>query len=904
MPQAIDRTLATVLGLLPDGQTRFVFPSEIAASSMLVAALRASGARALPARRFLGWDAFKAEVFAGSETGRPATKAMRAIFARLLAEQNAAAPFLRSIIPQAIAASSSRFAPLLASALPALRSVPAGSGDHLADWREVRKRYADFLAGHGLYEAAWLGRSASTGPSAWCLLYPDLTEDWDDYSAAVQSMPRTSITLSDTIEPDPVDATRFGTIIEEVRAVILSIRNACRNGTRSSDIIISVASPEAVVPVLEREATLAGVPLDIREGKPLSASAGGRLVADVVALARSRMSFEALRRLLLDASRPWKEPLTARRLLEIGIQKHVLAPLPGGPDIWEASMGGDDEARRLYRGLRTSAARISGAPGFRSLRSAIDAFKRAFLDETAWSDRQNDEIARCMAALDELTAAAEAMGLDPDAIPGAVDLYTRMLDDTRYLPVSDAGGVAVYRFPVAAGARPALHYVINLAQGAAEAASRPLAFMRADERQRAGASDRDISSGLIRLLARSGDRVVLSYSEDGPEGIRPPHAAIRARKPVDAGMENASEPWLPNLEAEGRVVAEVFPAQAISAAAALRTVFADKSDDWSAGTPSAPARMSADCAEAVRLATTGNGLLRLSATAIGEYAACAFRRILNRHLRVEAVPVGLSFIDNLLIGSIYHDAFRRVMRPLAADRTSVQAGEAGEATRPGNEQAVAAIEAAMQAVAQSDGPMAAALVSTAGQSLSRHFCEAVASLRIAIDGWIPMLVDDTDLAAAMPEQGVELFGRPDLVCVSAADDGRATIVDYKKSKVPQKGDLEPDSQGNVASLQIPVYRSLVTAAGLRPESAWYLSIETAQESGKGMHLVFGPGNKPYLSEEQLLLLSDALRQAVSDTARVIVSGQVFLPEMRDREQVCARCDLRPVCRAHYAVRQS
>jgi hypothetical protein len=899
--------MSAILAMLPDRCTRFVFPSEIAASSALVAALWASEERALPARRFIGWDAFKAEVFAGTEAGRPATKAMRAIFARLLADENAAAPFLKSIVPEAVSATSARFAPSIASALPALRSVPTGPGDHLADWREIRRRYAAFLAERALYEAAWLGRTATPGTAPWCLFHPDLTEDWDDYAAAVESMPFTTIIRADTIDPNPVDAARFGTIIEEVRAVLLSIRQAHQNGTDASSMMISVASPEAVLPVLEREATMAGVPLDIREGRPLLESAGGRLVTDVVALSRSRMSFEALRRLLLDSSRPWKDPGTARRLLDIGIQKHVVAPLPDGPDIWEASIGGDDEARRLYRGLRTSAARIVGAPGFRSMRSAIDAFKRAFLDESAWSDRQNDEIARCMATIQELSNAAEALGIDPDSVPGAIDLYTRQLGDTRYLPVSESGGIPVYRFPVAAGARPALHYVINLAQGAAEAAARPLSFMRADERQLAGASDRDISSGLIRLLSSSGDRVVLSYSEDGPEGIRPPHAAIRARKPAELGMQFDRELWLPNRESDARAMTEVFPAQAASATAALRTVFAEAADDWSRGTPSDPARMSADCAEAVRLASSKDGVLRLSATAMGDYASCAFRRVMARHLRIEVVPSGLSFIDALLIGEIYHDAFRRLLRPLAADHVSIVAvaddtGGSGEVPRPGEDAARKAIAASMEAIAHTHGPMAAVLVSTASPSLSRHFTKAVASLARALDGWIPILVDDTELSAAMPEQGIELFGRPDLVCVAADDDTRASIVDYKKSTVPRKADLEPDSQGDIGALQIPVYQRLARAAGLDPESAWYLSIETAQASGKGMHLVFGPGDKPYLSVDQLPLLADALRRAVTETALVIASGHIYLPAIRDRRVVCEKCDLRPVCRAHYAVR--
>ena len=309
----VRRILDEVIERLGDPGTRFVFPSEIAASSILVAALAESGRKALPTRRFIGWDAFKSEVFAGDHRGRPSTKAIRSIFALMLTQENARAPFLDSIVPRAAAAASTRFAQSIASALPALRAIPDGAGAHLSDWREIRRRYESFLTNCGLYEAAWLGREAARVNQRWVLFHPDLTEDWDDYAEATCALPDATILLSDGLGKEAVPTARFGTVVEEVRAVLLSIRARVDAGADPASIIISAASPESVLPILEREAAIAGVPLDVREGKPLSESSGGRLVSDAIALSRSRMSFEALRRLLLDQSRPWKEKDAARR---------------------------------------------------------------------------------------------------------------------------------------------------------------------------------------------------------------------------------------------------------------------------------------------------------------------------------------------------------------------------------------------------------------------------------------------------------------------------------------------------------------------------------------------------------------------------------------------------------------
>jgi hypothetical protein len=915
-----DTILRETLGRLQDPLSRFVFPSEIAASSVLAAVLAATGRRALPARRFIGWDAFKSELFSGEAAGKPATKAIRSIFARLLAAENASKPFLRSIVPIEAADASARWAPSIGAALPALRSIPEGPGEHLADWREIRRRYAGFLESSGLYEASWLGREAGTTPFHWVLFYPDLTEDWDDYEPAIRGMDGTTIIDSAGLDSSPVPAARFGTIVEEARAILLRIRDEFADGTDPADIAISVAAPESSLPILEREAAMAGVPLDTREGRPLSESAGGRLVADLVALSRSHMSFEALRRLLFDRSRPWNDGETARRLIDTGVRTHIVAPLTGSPDVWEASIGADAEVRRLYRGLRTSASRIADATGFRSLKSAFEAFKMAFIDGTRWSPGQNDEIARCIAILDELDDAAVTARIEPNAIPGAADTFLEALQGTRYVPVSGSGGISVYRFPVAAGARPTLHFVMNLAEGDAKAASRPLSFMRADERERAGAVDRDISPGLIRLLSVSGVRVHLSYAENGPDGIRPPHPAIDAKDPGDYGLSYEREKWLPNLEAERQrpespaapmdAPPEVFPAQVTGARAALATVFGPDGPDWTRGTPGSPATMSPEKIQKVRSTLEREGTLELSDTAMEAYASCPFRRIYGGHLKVQAVESGLSFIDARLIGEVYHDAFRRLLRPLAEASLAVLAGDddaAGCKARPEVSAMRIAIREAIGATGTRLGPMAGVLVATATPVLERNFTAAASALMRVIDGLRPVMVDAAELRAPLESVEANLRGRPDLVCVASGDDGRggtarAMIVDYKKSRLPAIAELAPDDGGNIAAIQIPVYTALVKAAGYEPESAWYVSMEGSGSNGKRLLLVYGPGDKPAIPADKLSLIGPAVEMAARAAVRTIDAGLVFIPVKSDRDEACNNCDLRPVCRAHYTVR--
>jgi hypothetical protein len=903
-----------VLGSLGDGRTVFVFPSEIAASSWLARALVETGALALPNHRFIGWDAFKAQVFAGDEGARPATKVVRTLFARYLMDENARNPFLLTLPPPGKAALSTRFAALVAKALPALRQIPEGDSPHLQDWRTIRERYAAFMAERGLYETAWIQRKADKPPCPYLLAYPDLTEDWTDYEAAVLAMPDTTVLLASDMPARPVEAARFPTLVDETRAVLLKIRNVLAAGVDPAGIMISVADPDRTLPVLAREAAVAGVGLDLREGKPLAESAGGRLIADMLAVARTGRSFEAMRRLLLDLSRPWRDREAAAQLIRIGIEKHILAPIPGqAGDIWELSMDrkDDEAARGFYRKLRLQCDKLAGATSFGALRAAMDSFKLVFLDDEAWDATQNDEIARCLAELELLDESAKAAGME--AIGKAADIWMEHLESVRYLKVSRQAGIPVYRFPAAAGAMPDLHFVINLSLKAATAAARPLSFLRDDERQKAGACDRDISGGLIRLLAGSGDAVYPSWADEGPEGTRSPHPAIVSVSPEDRGLSYLRAAWLPNSEEDFAVLtnlSSVFPIQKAGASLALTTVLAGGGSSWSAGRADRPACMASELRDRIQASLSGeDGTLRLSDTALEEYRDCAFKRIFGKHLKVQAIETGLSFIDARILGSIYHEAFRLCFQPLAdQSQTIVDATESGEGARPGNAEAVAAIEAAVRNEGSLRGPFAALLLESALPKMRFSFVSAMAKARTILDGQIPVLVEEPGLQAPTGIAGVLLAGRPDLVCIdpttrtggdAAAGGYEATILDYKKSSLPNLKDLRPDEEGRLHKLQLPLYARLVSQAGYKPVQAAYLSVEDSKNTTR---FVFSHREKAAVEQEELPALMAALDQQAAHGVQRIRSGTIHVPNPEDQVQLCPKCDLRPVCRVRYTVR--
>ncbi len=922
-----------ILAALDDSSRRFVFPSEVAARDRLERSLERSGRKALPLERFISWDAFKALAFPGPSQGRPASSALRSVFARALMEENAGKPFLNALVPRSKAAASPRFARMVAKALPALRDLDGLRllSPLLRDWQAIRERYAAFLSERALFEPGWNDRTALALSGSYTLFYPDLTTDWTDYEQAVRAMPNAALILAGE-ERTRYPAAAFATIVDEVRAVLIGLQKAITEGIDPARILISVAAPESVLPILEREAAVAGVSLDMREARPLSESAGGRLLADLLRLAQSQRSFSAMRSLLLDRSRPWKEGLNPRALIDLGIRKHVLAALPT-IDIWEASMGAkDDEERKLYRGLRSASERIAEAAGFGQLRSAFDAFRRAFLDEAGWTPAQNDEIARCIRELEALEEASKAAGLG--RIQGAAAAYLEELEELRYLPVSEAGGVQVYRFPVAAGCMPAVHFVLNLSEGAAQAASRPLSFLRDDERERLGARDRDLSSGLIALLVRSGERVVLSYSEDGPDGIRAAHQAIDPQSPKSAGLADDRDAWLPNadcLAPSGTAAlrqAAVFPIQSSSARAALATVLPPRaamhgssggSDarSYSEGSPERARLLGSALRERVAAAQSTDGALTISDTLIEELESCAFKRLFYRYLKLRPVDTGLSFVDALMTGSIYHNALESLFRPLAEAGLSIVCGESanggeegagasGEARRPDTAELAAALDEAIALQERVHGPFAGMLLRTSRPAFLRDLERALDALLPKLDTHVPIIVEKPNLSAALPERDAMLVGRMDLVCAPRQGAGRepgrgAVIIDFKKRSLPKLKELAPDEDGRLGRYQMPAYAYLLKASGYEPEAAYYLSIEGPSGGGKRLVCAFGDEPKAAVPLEALPALLTALESAAARAAGRLRRGEVYLPREDDQERICADCDYRPLCRAHYTV---
>jgi RecB family exonuclease len=911
---------------LRDRSVRFVFPSEICAESWLARSL-GMGVGAIEAGRFLGWDRLKEEA-AGDDGGTASDDYLRAIFAASLLAENAARPFLTAMLPPAFADDWQPFAGYLASRLPALGRLPEAvrGGTHddpsVADWLSVRLRYEAFLQSTGRFEPSYERRVFRALAGRTVIFFPELIEDFEEYRAVLEAAPSVTLVALPGL-PDGVRMSRPATALAELRLVLSEVGELLDSGVEAERIAITVASLDRYRPYLEREATLLSLPLAVRSGQSLAASPGGRLFAALRDLCSSDFSYDALRDLALSPAWPWKDVQVFRAIMAEGLRLHAVAPWPEGPkmvDAWERSLSGSLLA--AYRRLKSRAKVVVAAPDFRSLLKAYNAFRAEFLSPKRedWDRGADLSLARCVVELQNLVRAQDQAAL---GISGAFGVFMRLLDSTPYVSAV-SGGVPVYAWRVAAGTFPDRHFVLNASQDALALPSRGFDYLGPALRKalapagRDGTDDEsgDAAPAFIAAYALSGADVSFSCPETGFDGDVAAHGfLVSVSKEEDAegqpgkprdGSYREEAAW---LSGRGPAPARLHRTQALGLAAAA------------AAPPTAPAAKTGGawlCAETAalvgaRLRREGDPRTGIDETSIDRYRSCPYAYLYLRLLRAGPEPSGISFVDDIFIGEVYHEALAHLFE-LIRDADGPFRSERADAYR---DLVGGCLDHAFAKLAKRRGDFVGIVLETCRADLDRHIRNLVAAEAERFPSLeIGPIEEEFELEYPEVAGGVVLRGRVDRI--SRSDRG-AVVVDYKKGMVPTRAQVAPDAAGDIARAQIPCYLRLVRGAdraGEKIDSAWYISIEGHGERKPGAAVCAydatapapadgppGRGAKgPYVTGLALAPFLEAFDAALRATAEGILAGAFPLAPKDTQDDACQDCGARGICRERYALR--
>ncbi|EPF30406.1 hypothetical protein HMPREF9194_00723 [Treponema maltophilum ATCC 51939] len=721
---------------IDDPAVFFVFPTDIAASAWSDYALRLKKAVALErftAWDKFKSEAVRAEKQDKNSIPSP----LRKLFVLQLLRQNAEKPFFLSLVPGEYASNPAVFADWLTSLVPCLalwkrkrserrgladaeRSGDAeGRGDagilsdvgifndvgilsdaEDADLHELEKHYRSFLDSHNLFEPAWEKPPLKDSGRRYVIVYPEILQDFEEYRPILEQSPFIElIPVPDFPVDDSVcDFYSYPNARTELRETVLRIEELCSNRTKNQnpqnqnagaaelldwdDIAVSVPDLETLAPYILREFGLRNIPVKLRSGKKLGLYPAGRLFALIKNCADESFSFDSLRSLLSENAFPWKDKTAANQLIEFGIKNNCLCSY-GGIDVWEeafAKNGGEERALALYRKLKQAVSSMRGAPNFQKLRERYFAFRSVFFDPQKFSAEANLVIGRCIG---ELASLIDIEQTYPDAAQCAdpFDFFVRVLDSKEYLAQSSGGGVNVFSYKVAAGAPFKRHFILNASQDSLTLVYRPLSFLSDEKRAHLGANDTDVSALFVRLYALHSEYPMsVSCSEKTFSGYTIAHNIFssctnRVASEISGALGADSFENEKNfLHGRAPFPAFLYSVQkngflswAVSGDSKLEPVSCSLSEAAALSVPELKKRIDAY----VRCAQTG--AIRVSPSNLNVFFTCPLQWLFSRVLKIAEYDPEASLVDDLSVGTLFHEIIRRVLSQLQSERIPLYA---------------------------------------------------------------------------------------------------------------------------------------------------------------------------------------------------------------------------------------
>ncbi len=914
MPALSEAYTRSIASALDEGAT-VVLPSELAAEFWRREIIRSGARTAIREDRIVSWDRFKEQAFDLRTDRMPANRTARAVFVDRIIAENAAAPFLHRLIPRSSAAHADGFRAHITRSLPALPQahtlaalpdgdpVGAGLGALLTDLTEIERRYSAFLDEHGLFEPAWLERVPAYRGGNHYLVMPELAEDFPEFEAALAGVPRSGVPRegADAL----AELQQFDDSRGELDSTLGAVAALLDAGTPPESIVLTVCDLESVRPRLEQAARLASVPLNIRQGLPLSESAPGRFFAAMADVVGSGFGLDALKRFLLNRAVPWHDSAVNARLVVAGAKAGCLGGRSRPDPRWRRISAGAE--RDLIDLL------VRELPGFTRARSAVDLLARwrtlrdRLVDSTRWSPDDEAVLQRCLVLLRELAEFEERHGI---RIESPYRFWIDGLREQLYVPRGETRGVTVLPYRVGAGICPEYHFVLNAGNVASRVRLARFPFLTEAEREGLGeaVADRDLSEAFALAYGVSGRTVTASCSRttwDGP--------ALPPGEYVAAGRLAESSPHASPFEAwrrEERFLDE--PATRIYRLQRDGAVAYSRGGEYARGPEPARARvdltkhpLSQDDLIREALAAQRHrrrpDLLSLSASDLQSFRVCPFSYLFERVLGARELDFTIDPDSAANIGSLYHDTLEAFYRELH---------EAGERFDPArrDEYRDRLLEIFGEKAQAGPGMVPASVYAALEPLAARVFDRLLANDERLIAGhrieFIEAWEDRPDLAT-----GVYLVGRIDRV--TRGPDGALTLVDYKKRRLANQkeqhgGSKDPTGVAQlppaeraaerelIRSVQIPFYIRLLESGGEHVGTAAYYSLE----EGKLMSVVGEDpaAGKTVMSRERmdevLVLLDDIVRE----TTDRVVAGDYTCGES------CDGCAFRGICRTKFVVR--
>jgi hypothetical protein len=879
---------------------RFVFPSAVIREQWAQYAASLPNVHSVALERFIVWDDFtRTLVHATVANRKPIDNTLRALFVESVIRDNAVAPFLKAVIPEAYAAGGHVFAAAIARVLPSLQRLSsiensAHSTNNYnpdaedADFHTLKALYQKFLDDNALFESAWEQPPFRDNQHDYYLFFTETLAEFAEYEQPLSAAANVHIIPTEDADEMPV-LKRYRTFREEIRATVLDIVRLNREkGIDYDQMAITVADINDVLPYLQRELYLYDVPYRARAGRPLADYGVGRMAGLLGACSANHYSFATLKALLFNQYVPWRYPERNIALIRFGVENNCVAGYEddtdrrGQHDVWKDALWKNKELQEYYSLLKRRIDALVSAKSFLKMREAYHAFNRDFL--APYEGETGAVLMLCATELSKLVALEREYPSVKARSPW--QFYLEVLTRRIYAPTTDeVGRVSIFQWQVAAGAPFRCHFVLGVNQHAAQVVHNDLPFLRQDKRRALSLREIDRSALFFALYSRNyGDGMTrLSYSEEAVSGWAIAHSYFTGRE-QEGVLPSADAYRAETLWWRGE---SAFPT-------ALHTPQKRGLSAWKtrreAATKAPFSLFHASYSPTLQPFADflAGGTLNVSATQdLDDYYQCAVKWLYKRLFKVKAEDMDAKLLDDEGKGLLYHEILHVFFERIHNE-------EPGAAFHAAHCETYSKwLDEAAREVCDGyrafQGPLAAPLLGAMAHSLAMRLRRLLPVEAANFEGCTPQALE---IPLKLERNGLIINGRSDRISMS--DDSRHCIIDYKPNATPAIKECWRKDDKPPSKFQIALYIILTEAQTMVPvDDAAYISITQAKVS-------------PVVNSES------KNGRTRSDYGNTIQTVNTMIDNFAAKVKAldftacgnyddCGSCDFKAVCRRTYAI---
>ncbi len=686
----MEKVFAAISKTIQNQNNFYVFATDIQARAWSEYILKTGIVEAISTDRFIAWDTFKARCIRSQHQDKNSIPTLlRKFFAHNIIQKNKEQQLFTSIInPQYIHTSAS-FADWIAQIVSQLClwhekiATVHTLDDEDTDLLLIKNEYEAFLQDNNLFDPSWEKPPFQTDGNTYYIMYPEIIQDFTEYKEILESADCIELVHIDSPTED-LEVLQYTNARSELKETALFIRWLCTpiseggKGLLYSDIALTVKDVKSYEPYLLQEFSLYNIPIRLRSGKALGEYSGGKLFSLIQDCYTEKFSFNAIKNLILDPAFPWKNKEGLNQLIEFGIKNNCLCTYDN-TDIWEKAFRRspkEEHARLVYSDLKRCIKALAKSTDFRYVLEHYNQFRSIFFDRNMVDGETDAVLGRCII---ELQTVVDLEKSYPSAVrcESPLSFFIDYLNSKEYVLQTPTNGVNIFTYKVACSAPFKQHIILDASQNSLTVANQALSFLRDDKRKLLGANDENTSNFFAVLYNNhSSEKVRFSFSQNSFSGFSIPFNLLQPKKVFTQTELNDENTNTYNDYYIKEKKAFLHTEEILDT---IHSVQHTGFFNWCNSSVEEGAEFKdiflLDLKERIHAKVFKNSKAIVSATTLKSFYECPVKWLFSKVLKLEDYTVETNLLDDIYIGTFYHEVLKRVLTQFKDEHKPLAIGE-------------------------------------------------------------------------------------------------------------------------------------------------------------------------------------------------------------------------------------